>query len=137
MKATITVTQFSPTEIIEQKFFTDGKGGIRCIDVMPVNRDTWQTGVEDGWQAVSPEEVQAMLNPPLTAEEMATQMEEKRQRLLAEAKSETEMLRTKLLLGRISQDEERQLHVWFDYIEALEAADVSVLPEDEWPVKPG
>lgn len=74
--------------------------------------------------------------PPLTAEELIEQGEETKQRLIAEVRTETEMLRAKLALKRIKPDEEALLIAWLDYLDELEAVDVSTAPDIIWPVKP-
>lgn len=74
--------------------------------------------------------------PPLTAEELIQQAEETKQRLITEVYTETEMLRAKLALGRINDDEKALLNAWLDYLDELEAVDVSTAPDIIWPVKP-
>ncbi|MCF1267367.1 tail fiber assembly protein, partial [Morganella morganii] len=56
--------------------------------------------------------------------------------LIAEVTAETEMLRAKLALKRIKPDEEARLIAWLDYLDELEAVDVSTAPDIIWPVKP-
>lgn len=74
--------------------------------------------------------------PPLTAEELIQQAEETKQRLIAEVRTETEMLRAKLALKRIQPDEEVLLIAWLDYLDLLEAVDTSTTPIIDWPQKP-
>ncbi|EPV3838491.1 tail fiber assembly protein [Morganella morganii] len=74
--------------------------------------------------------------PPLSAEELIQQAEETKQRLIAEVHTETEMLRAKLALDRIKDDEKALLNAWLDYLDELEAVDVSTAPDIIWPVKP-
>ncbi|HCT6818156.1 TPA: tail fiber assembly protein [Morganella morganii] len=62
--------------------------------------------------------------------------EAKKQALIAEVHTETEMLRTKLALGRIKEDEKVLLNAWLDYLDLLEAVDTSAAPDIDWPVKP-
>ncbi|WP_413493142.1 tail fiber assembly protein [Morganella psychrotolerans] len=77
-----------------------------------------------------------ILNPPLTKEQLIEQAEAKKQFLIAEVNAETEMLRAKLALGRIKEDEKALLNAWLDYLDELEAVDVSTAPDIIWPVKP-
>ncbi|MEM8119432.1 tail fiber assembly protein, partial [Morganella morganii] len=56
--------------------------------------------------------------------------------LIAEVTAETEMLRVKLALKRIKPDEEALLIAWLDYLDELEAVDVSTAPDIIWPEKP-
>lgn len=74
--------------------------------------------------------------PPLTDEELITVAEAEKQMLIIEVNTETEMLRTKLALGRISEDEKAQLNAWLDYLDLLEAMDASTAPDIDWPQKP-
>lgn len=74
--------------------------------------------------------------PPPTKEQLIEQAEAKKQSLIAEVNTETEMLRAKLALGRIKDDEKALLTAWLDYLDELEAVDVSTAPDITWPVKP-
>ena len=74
--------------------------------------------------------------PPLTDEELITVAEAEKQMLIIEVNTETEMLRAKLALGRIKDDEKALLNAWLDYLDDLEAVDVSTAPDIIWPVKP-
>ncbi|MCU6212405.1 tail fiber assembly protein, partial [Morganella morganii] len=74
--------------------------------------------------------------PPLTDEELITVAEAEKQMLIIEVNTETEMLRTKLALGRIREDEKAQLNAWLDYLDLLEAMDASTAPDIDWPQKP-
>ncbi|XKB80374.1 tail fiber assembly protein [Morganella morganii] len=62
--------------------------------------------------------------------------EAQKQYLIAEVQTETQILQTKLTLGRIKDDEKAQLIAWLDYLDELEAVDVSTAPDIIWPVKP-
>lgn len=62
--------------------------------------------------------------------------EAKKQYLIAEVNTETQILQTKLALGRIKDDEKARLNAWLDYLDELEAVDVSTAPDIIWPVKP-
>lgn len=42
----------------------------------------------------------------------------------------------KAALGRLKGDELTQYGLWLDYLDALEAVDISTAPEVNWPVKP-
>ncbi|MEM8257738.1 tail fiber assembly protein [Morganella morganii] len=75
--------------------------------------------------------------PPPTKEQLIEQAEEQKQSLIAEVNTETQMLQTKLALGRIKDDEKARLNAWLDYLDELEAVDVSTAPDIIWPVKPG
>ncbi|EIH1079767.1 tail fiber assembly protein [Escherichia coli] len=74
--------------------------------------------------------------PPPTKEQLIEQTEAKKQSLIAEVNTETEMLRAKLALGRIKDDEKALLNAWMDYLDELEAVDVSTAPDVIWPEPP-
>ncbi|MEM8112810.1 tail fiber assembly protein, partial [Morganella morganii] len=62
--------------------------------------------------------------------------EAKKQFLIAEVNAETQMLQTKLALGRIKENEKALLNAWLDYLDLLEAVDTSTAPDIDWPQKP-
>ncbi|MEM7974927.1 tail fiber assembly protein [Morganella morganii subsp. sibonii] len=74
--------------------------------------------------------------PPLTQEQAILFAEERKQFLIAEVHTETQMLQTKLALGRITSDEKARLNAWLDYLDELEAVDASTASDIIWPVKP-
>ncbi|MCU6211623.1 tail fiber assembly protein, partial [Morganella morganii] len=74
--------------------------------------------------------------PPLTDEELITVAEAKKQMLITEVNTETEMLRAKLALGRIREGEKAQLNAWLDYLDLLEAVDITTASYIDWPQKP-
>ncbi|HEQ1857023.1 TPA: tail fiber assembly protein [Providencia alcalifaciens] len=87
-------------------------------------------------QKMTSKEVDVHLNPPKSKDQYIAEAEQKKKLLIAEVNIETEMLRTKLALGRIKDDERAQLNKWMDYLELLEAVDTSLVPDIEWPQKP-
>lgn len=97
--------------------------------------------VAEGWVLeglipLSEKEMMAYLADPLTKAqhiELATQY---MQSLIDEAKGEISVYQTKLLLGRINEDEKWQLNQWLDYLEALAFIDVSLAPAITYPDKP-
>ena len=74
--------------------------------------------------------------PPPTKDQLIEQAETQKQYLIAEVNVETQLLQTKLALGRITDDEKALLNAWLDYLDELEAVDVSTAPDIIWPVKP-
>lgn len=82
------------------------------------------------------EEIEEHINPPVTREQQIARAEGEKQLLIAEVTAETAMLRAKLALGRIKDDEKALLNAWLDYLDELEAVDVSTAPDITWPVKP-
>ncbi|EMG9441125.1 tail fiber assembly protein [Escherichia coli] len=73
--------------------------------------------------------------PVLTQEEQIELANEQRQELIASATAhiESEMWNTKLLLGRLSEEEKASFNVYLDYIDALKAVDTSTAPDITWP----
>lgn len=123
------------TTILSQKFFIAPNGSVNCIDIMELNKDTWKDEVGNGFTEISKNEADKIMNPQPTKEQLILQAEEKKQFLISEVNTETEMLRTKLALGRIKDDEKVLLNAWLDYLDELEAVDVSTAPDIIWPVK--
>lgn len=89
-----------------------------------------------GMHKMTKKEVEVHINPPVTKEQQIAEAEAQKQTLIAAVKAETEMLRAKLALGRIKDDEKALLNAWLDYLDELEAVDVSTAPDISWPVKP-
>lgn len=85
---------------------------------------------------ISEEEADLITNPPPTKEQLIEQAETQKQYLITEVNSETQLLQTKLALGRIKPDEKALLIAWLDYLEVLEVVDVSTAPDITWPQKP-
>ncbi|PHH11097.1 phage tail protein [Morganella morganii] len=81
-------------------------------------------------------EIDTHISKTPTKARLIEQAEAKKQYLIAEVHTETEMLRTKLALGRIKQDERERLNAWLDYLDLLEAVDASTAPDIIWPEKP-
>lgn len=74
--------------------------------------------------------------PAQPREQQIALAEENKQTLIAEVHTKTQVLQTKLTLGRIKDDEKALLNAWLDYLDLLEAVDTSTAPDIEWPVKP-
>ncbi|WP_368926694.1 tail fiber assembly protein [Proteus columbae] len=92
--------------------------------------------VLDGLIPLSEKEVNAYLENPLTKTQHIEIAEIHKQSLIDEAKTEISVYQTKLLLGRINEEEKQQLNQWVDYLEALASIDVSLAPEITYPNKP-
>lgn len=73
--------------------------------------------------------------PPPTKEQLIEQAEAQKKFLIAEVNTETQMLQTKLALGRIKNDEKALLIAWLDYLDELEAIDTSLGADINWPRK--
>lgn len=85
---------------------------------------------------ITKEEADNITNPPPTKEQLIAKAEYDKQALITEVQAETQLLQTKLALGRITPDEKARLNAWMDYLDELEAVDVSTAPDIIWPVKP-
>lgn len=85
---------------------------------------------------MSDDEYWLHINPPVTREQQIAEAEAEKQRLITEVHTETEMLRAKLALKRITDDEKVRLNSWLDYLDELEKVDISTAPDITWPVKP-
>lgn len=44
------------TEVIAQRYFKDSDGKARCIDIMPMNKDTWESEIPEDWHPISEKE---------------------------------------------------------------------------------
>ncbi|WP_345739600.1 tail fiber assembly protein [Morganella morganii] len=85
---------------------------------------------------ITKEEADNITNPRPTKEQLIAKAEYDKQALITEVQAETQLLQTKLALGRIKDDEKALLNAWLDYLDELEAVDVSTAPDIIWPVKP-
>lgn len=76
--------------------------------------------------------------PDLTQEEQIELANKQRQEFIASATVhiESEMWNSKLLLGRLSEEEKASFNAYLDYIDALNAVDTSTAPDISWPYQP-
>ncbi|RDQ72251.1 tail fiber assembly protein [Escherichia coli] len=74
--------------------------------------------------------------PKPSKEQLIAMAEQQKSALLSEAQSTISLWQTELQLGIISDDNKASLIAWMKYIQALNAADTSTVPDIEWPVKP-
>lgn len=124
------------TNIIDQRFFKDDENTVFCLDIMPMNQDSWQSEIQDGWQEISKKEADKIRNPPLTKEQLIERSEAEKQLLIAEAADKTELWRTQLVLGIITDEDKASLKEWMLYVQKVQTVDVSAAPDITWPVKP-
>ncbi|MEM8215701.1 tail fiber assembly protein [Morganella morganii] len=101
-----------------------------------MNENSWEIEVLPDWKAISKKEADKITNPPPTKQQLIEQAEAQKQYLIAEVNAETQMLQTKLALKRIKADELELLNAWLDYLDLLEAADTTLTPDIDWPIKP-
>ena len=74
--------------------------------------------------------------PPLMQEQRVLQLEVERRVLLDSAQNTISSWQTKLMLGRISDEERDKLNLWLDYIDAVLAVKTNTAFDVEWPVTP-
>jgi hypothetical protein len=75
--------------------------------------------------------------PEKTHAELVIEADAEKQSRLDYASSKIVVWQTKLLMGRkLTTDETASLNAWMDYIDALEAVDVSTAQRIEWPEIP-
>ncbi len=85
---------------------------------------------------ITKEEADNITNPRPTKEQLIAKAEYDKQALITEVQAETQLLQTKHAMKRIKPDELELLIAWLDYLDELEAVDVSTAPDINWPVKP-
>ncbi|CAM8320150.1 MULTISPECIES: tail fiber assembly protein [Citrobacter freundii complex] len=77
--------------------------------------------------------------PVPTQEELTQAAEYERQRRIDVANDfmNRKQWPGKAAIGRLKGDELAQYNLWLDYLDALEAVDISSAPDIEWPTPPG
>ena len=89
-----------------------------------------------GMHKMTKKEIDAHINPPLTKGQQIDYSEEKKQTLIAEATDKTELWRTQLALGIITDKDKASLTKWMLYVQKVQAVDTSAAPDIIWPEKP-
>ncbi|HHG9211812.1 TPA: tail fiber assembly protein [Morganella morganii] len=100
------------------------------------DNDSAKEWIKEKVTEITKEDADNITNPPPTKEQLIAKAEYDKQALITEVQAETQLLQTKLALGRITPDEKVRLNAWLDYLDELEAVDVSTAPDIIWPVKP-
>ncbi|MEM8071653.1 hypothetical protein B9P84_09040 [Citrobacter braakii] len=100
------------------------------------DNDSAKEWIKEKVTEITKEEADNITNPRPTKEQLIAKSEYDKQALITEVQAETQLLQTKLALGRITPDEKARLNAWLDYLDELEAVDVSTAPDIIWPVKP-
>lgn len=100
------------------------------------DNDSAKEWIKEKVTEITKEEADNITNPPPTKEQLIAKAEYDKQALITEVQAETQLLQTKLALGRITPDEKARLNAWLDYLDELEAVNVSTAPDIIWPVKP-
>lgn len=74
--------------------------------------------------------------PPPTDAELLEQAQQRKASLLNQAQSVISIWQTKLLLGRINEQEKASLNAWLDYIDDLSAAEFHSVADIKLPTPP-
>nr|ELR5143313.1 tail fiber assembly protein [Providencia stuartii] len=85
---------------------------------------------------MTPKEVDAYLNPPVSKEQLIAKAEQQKQSLLAEANSAIAPLQDAVDLGMATESETAALQEWKKYRVLLNRVDTSTAPDIDWPQKP-
>ncbi|MEY0594852.1 tail fiber assembly protein [Providencia manganoxydans] len=85
---------------------------------------------------MTPKEVEAHLNPPISKEQLIAEAEQKKQSLLAEANNVIAPLQDAVDLGMATDEEKASLQEWKKYRVLLNRVDTPTAPNIEWPEKP-
>lgn len=95
--------------------------------------------IRDNLKAIkkmSPKEVDAHLNPPISKEQLIAEAEQQKQLLLVEANNAIAPLQDAVDLDIATDEEQTQLTSWKKYRVLLNRADTSLAPNIDWPEKP-
>lgn len=85
---------------------------------------------------MSDKEYWEYINPPVTKEQLIAEAEAKKQALIDEVNQKTQLWRTQLMLGIITEEDKASLKEWMLYAQKVQAVDTSTAPNIDWPVKP-
>ncbi|WP_447722517.1 tail fiber assembly protein [Edwardsiella tarda] len=92
--------------------------------------------IKDGLTPITEDEVIAIINPPLTKDELIKEASVNKERLLSEIEVVTKLWQTQLVLGIILDSDKERLIAWMRYAQDLAAIDVNMAPDISWPVRP-
>lgn len=92
----------------------------------------------EGLTAINEAEALALLNPPLTDEQLIEHAEDDRIRKIDAANDfmNSKQWPGKAAIGRLNGAELEQYNLWLDYLDALYAVDTSAAPDIGWPTPP-
>ncbi|AYL54825.1 tail fiber assembly protein [Citrobacter freundii] len=119
--------------ITMMKYYKDENNVVYAYDA----DGTQDAFIKEGLVPITRSEAMAIINPPLTHEQLIQAAENERQRLLAAADAVMLDWRTELMLGEISDANKAKLSAWMAYKNEVKAVDVTTDPEHvNWPVTP-
>ncbi|HDU8655735.1 TPA: tail fiber assembly protein [Morganella morganii subsp. morganii] len=103
---------------------------------MPMNKDSWESEIKDGWTEISEDDAMNIANPPPTKEQLVEQAEAEKQRLSSEATEAIAPLQDAVDLDMATPEEEELLKTWKKYRVLLSRVDTTLAQDIVWPVKP-
>lgn len=125
----------------ENGFFTDINAA--PADAVKISEELWAQllkGQDAGQLITSDQNGYPVLTDPAkpTHDELIAMAEATRKFNINEANSyiNGKQWPSRLALGRLSASEKSQLNLWLDYLDALEAVDISSAPDIAWPEQP-
>lgn len=88
--------------------------------------------------AMTEEEIEPHLNPPITPEDWVRMAEDDRNQRINSANDfmNARQWPGKAAIGRLKGEELAKYNLWLDYLDALYAVDASAAPDIEWPTIP-
>ncbi|QQP86955.1 tail fiber assembly protein [Entomomonas asaccharolytica] len=99
------------TDVIEVKYFKDSENMLYAIDIMPINKESWESEIKEGWAAISKEELDELLKNTPTEEESIF----KRDSLLKEVSLRIAPLQDSVDLDIATDEEVSKLNEWKKY----------------------
>ncbi|MER2953237.1 tail fiber assembly protein, partial [Morganella morganii] len=118
--------------VLAMKYYKTKNNEVYALE----DNDSAKEWIKEKVTEITKEEADNITNPRPTKEQLIAKAEYDKQALITEVQAETQLLQTKLALGRISDNEKARLNAWLDYLDELEAVDVFTAPDIIWPVKP-
>ncbi|PHH08716.1 phage tail protein [Morganella morganii] len=118
--------------VVTMKYYKTKNNEVYALE----DNDSAKEWIKEKVTEITKEEADNITNPRPTKEQLIAKAEYDKQALITEVQAETQLLQTKLALGRITPDEKARLNVWLDYLDLLEAVDTSTAPDIDWPEKP-
>ena len=104
------------------------------LSVVELSADNAPEGLTDSGEWVfNGETIEART---YTQQEYEVQAQQKKDELIAYANEVTRAWQTQLMLGMITDDDKARLTAWMEYIQRVQAIDVSAAPNINWPDKP-
>lgn len=120
--------------VVENVVIWDENGNI-FDDYTVVNLEGLTAGI--GW-TYDGEKFSAPPEPEPTHDELVQKAEILKQALISDANNyiDSNQWPSKLALGRLSDVDKQSFNEWLDYLDALDAVDISAAPDVNWPSRP-